>query len=839
MAKARKSAAGCEPNGAGEAPGKANGKIMSPPAGQNSNNLAERFHRLFAGLERAHGLCVLNGAAAPGQKRKGRHETIKGPFTEALADEHLQGTSSRGSIPIRDNRTVRWGAIDIDEYSGLDHVALEAQCRRLGLPLNVATTKSNGAHLFAFCSEDVPAELMQGKLMEWGELLGLCDPEYFPKQTVLVGPNDFGNFVNLPYFGGDQTDRYGIRNGQRQSLEEFVDAAEASALTLSALEAFQPLADPDDFLADGPPCLQTLAAQGFGEGGRNNGLFNLGVYLRKRFDGDWTGKLDEANQRYMDPPLGHREVGQVERSVSRKTYQYKCHDQPIVSVCNRALCLKRQYGVGEHNPDGTIKNQADRLLALLSEAECWHTPDKQAYATITQDGRSLHLPIDSKDFERQLVYRYERKYQRAPGAEGRRDVITVLDARALTVGQRHKVYVRVAEAEDAIWIDLGREDYKVVRIDRDGYAVVDTAPVRFYRPAGQQPSPLPESGGSLEELRPFLNLNGDADWYVLVPLLVAYLRAVGPYPVCDIEGEQGASKSSTARIIRLLIDPAVAGLRSMPRDERDLVIAATKAHLLAFDNLSGLPAWFSDALCRVSTGGGLGTRELYTNKDEVLFDLMRPVLVNGINELPTRADLRDRTVVLELPPIPEERRRDEAEYWSSFEAVYPRLLGALYELVSGVLRELPRVRLKTAPRMADFARICAAVERVMGWPAGTSVDAYASNRRDAVSRSIEHDVVAAAVLKLVESSSWAGTPAELLKILSFNVDQDVAYSREWPQSARMLSNALRRAATDLRSVGVLVTFARGHERRIFVEKVGQKPGPEYPREDEGAGLPRD
>jgi hypothetical protein len=159
----------------------------------------------------------------------------------------------------------------------------------------------------------------------------------------------------------------------------------------------------------------------------------------------------------------------------------------------------------------------------------------------------------------------------------------------------------------------------------------------------------------------------------LIAWLVAALGPRGPYPVLALFAEQGSGKSMTGRILRDLVDPNSAPLRAEPRDGRDLMIAANNSWCLAYDNLSYLPPWLSDALCRLSTGGGFTTRELYTDQDEVIFDSQRPVLLTSIEEVATRSDLLDRCVIIYLPAIPEDRRRPEAEILTAFEAARPRI----------------------------------------------------------------------------------------------------------------------------------------------------------------------
>src|SRR6476620_4725938 len=258
----------------------------------------------------------------------------------------------------------------------------------------------------------------------------------------------------------------------------------------------------------------------------------------------------------------------------------------------------------------------------------------------------------------------------------------------------------------------------------------ENPPVRFRRSAGTQPLPLPLRGGSIDSLAPFLNLASENDFVLVVAWLLGALRAGGPYPVLAIAGEQGSAKTVLSKLLRALIDPSVAPVRTLPRDERELFIAASNGHVLAFDNLSGLPAWLSDTLCRLTSGGAFSTRRLFTDQDEIPFAAARPILLNGIEEVITRSDLADRAILLMLAPIAERQRRPETALWRESELSRPHILGALPDAAAHGVRMLPHVRLKRLPRMADFALWVAACETGCRHE-GAFEATYSNNRRDA------------------------------------------------------------------------------------------------------------
>src|SRR5262249_2448116 len=203
--------------------------------------------------------------------------------------------------------------------------------------------------------------------------------------------------------------------------------------------------------------------------------------------------------------------------------------------------------------------------------------------------------------------------------------------------------------------------------------------------------------------------------------LLAALRAGGPYPLLAISGEQGSAKTVLSKLLKALIDPNAAPARSLSREERELMIAANNGYLLAFDNLSDLPIWLSDALCRLASGGSFAVRQLYTDDEEVLFEAARPILLNGIEEVISRPDLGDRAIFLTLAPIGEAQRRPESELWRELEMARPRILGALLGAVVHGLRATNRGRLDRLPRMAGCA-LWASAWQTSVWAAGTFSD---------------------------------------------------------------------------------------------------------------------
>jgi hypothetical protein len=399
------------------------------------------------------------------------------------------------------------------------------------------------------------------------------------------------------------------------------------------------------------------------------------------------------------------------------------------------------------------------------------------------------------------------------------EALLTLDGIARFDGPERRVHLRVAEQQGAIYLDLGEDTDACVEVTSRGWRVLEKSPVLFRRPRAMRPLPRPEHGGALNELRPFVKMADEDTFLLFVAWLVAALRPDRPVPVLALQSEQGTAKTTTSRVARALVDPNAAPVRSAPRSEDDLAVAAAHSHIVAFDNLSGVPTWLSDALCRLATGGGLSKRTLFTDDQETVLDAIRPIIVNGIDDIADRADLGERCLVLPLRPIPKAERRDEQSFWKSFDRAAPRILGVLLDGVACALRDLPLVRHDELPRMADFACWIAAAEPGLGLPRGTLGRAYERNRARVVEVALDASPVATAVLKLLgEQETWEGEPGKLLGDLTAFVTEDARRTSAWPKSPRALRAAINRAASFLRTVGVSLNLDGrvGHEsRRIW------------------------
>ncbi len=445
---------------------------------------------------------------------------------------------------------------------------------------------------------------------------------------------------------------------------------------------------------------------------------------------------------------------------------------------------------------------ADRLLAIAGEVEVFCALDGTGYADIKVDSHRETWPIASRRLERWLVGQYYRATGGAPSGEALQGAIRVLAARADVEGAERPVHLRVAPVGDRIYLDLVDASWRAVEIDASGWRLVEApAAVRFRRSPGMLALPEPVRGGSIDMLRGLINCAADDDFVLVVSWLLAAMRGSPPYPILVVMGEHGSAKSSFCGTIRSLIDPAVASLRALPVQERDFYVAAHNSYALAFDNLSHIPPAMSDSLCQMASGGGFATRAMYTDLDETIIALGRPLIINGISRVLRRPDLGERSLLLTLAPIMPSAAADRAPRSSP----RSRRAGRRY----------------WAPCSTPVSRACA------GCPASASTRRLASptmpaGRRPARPRSgrparsrrrsgaiappcsarlADEDAVVDAVLRMmIGRETWRGTATELLAALEAEVGEAERRSKTWPGAPSVLGRRLRAVAKTLRGV---------------------------------------
>jgi hypothetical protein len=462
-----------------------------------------------------------------------------------------------------------------------------------------------------------------------------------------------------------------------------------------------------------------------------------------------------------------------------------------------------------------------------AEGKFFCTREAIPYVDLTINGQRQTFRIDSAQYGRWLRSKFYAEKKKAPAQSALRDCVATLEADAHfgAESERHEVYLRVAKDRDCVFLDLGNPAWNVIEITPSGWGIIPNPSVRFRRTPTMTALPMPEAGGSIELLRPLVNLNDDGFGLFVCGLVDALVEG-HPHPIFVITGEEGASKTTLAKIARALIDPNKVRPKGFPATVRDLFVDSENSYGLTYDNVSALSRPMSDALCMISTGSGFSTRKLYTDNEMTLLGGQpRPVWLTGLKNVITRSDLADRAIVLNLEYIAPNRRKTEDEFNLEFGQKQSLILGALLDLVSHALASGPHIRPNILPRMADFARVASACETGF-MEAGSFARAYTLSVQEATHTVIEEQLsgVSLAVLAFMDTRKepWKGTATELLAILTANdrTEQCVTAANTWPKNYRVFGTALAEGTASLRKMGVIVKRSReghGHTRVIELE----------------------
>jgi hypothetical protein len=472
---------------------------------------------------------------------------------------------------------------------------------------------------------------------------------------------------------------------------------------------------------------------------------------------------------------------------------------------------------GERSARPRRSQQRDDLIAAVVNTEgveLWRDPSGATYATVPTRGHVENWSLRAYGFERWLSGLHYQKTGSALTSQALDDIRRTLEIKAYAEGSTYDPAVRVGAQNGKLYLDPCDDEWRAVEIAGNTWRGIERPPVKFLRSASARALPEPQAGDLIDRLRGFINVASDDDFKLIVSWLVAALRPDAPFPILIINGTQGTGKTVLCRLLRRLIDPDVALVSSPAGNERDLVLAAANTWVVAYDNLSVVDGFLSDAMCRVSVGGGFRTRALHTNRDETVFYVQRPVLLNGIPALTDAADLADRSVVINLVSIPPDRRRTEAEFWLEFESVQARIIGALLDGAARALADIDRIQIGRPGRMADFEKWSMAAAPAFGWTGEEFQAAYRKNRTSVVDDTFDADAVAVAIHH--HSAGWEGSPTELLIALDDAVPERTRASRSWPKTPAQLGNRVKRAKPILEHKGFAIDRRHSGTRSITI-----------------------
>ena len=459
---------------------------------------------------------------------------------------------------------------------------------------------------------------------------------------------------------------------------------------------------------------------------------------------------------------------------------------------------------------------------VATHNKLFHDQFGEAYMAVNGKGVEVYR-INSREYTSWLNMHAYNNYHAILKNNQATDIKRALEGLAIC-GKDSEIDLepRLRKIGNDIWYDLGE---KAVHINENGWEVVEEPPIMFRRYGHQKPQVEPKQGGDIQLFRKFTNITDESDWLMFLAFAVATLIPDIPKPVLVINGSQGAGKSTPMRMLKELADPSRLVSAGKITGEKELARLANRHSLLFFDNLSFLEKDNSDVLCRLITGDGFSKRKLYSDDDEVIYNFKRPLMLNGINNFITQADLLDRALILNVERIPEEKRLTELELWNKFEEEKPLILGAMFTVLSNAMKLFPNTPKSGLPRMADFGRWgCAIFSSITNCPFSDFQALLSGNKERQIEESIEADPVAQLAKFIAERFvRCSGTAAnfyhapEYIQTVKTPTEIFCLSDRtNWPKDLSQIGKRLRRAEGMLREAGITVEFeVRDNSRWIY------------------------
>jgi hypothetical protein len=460
-------------------------------------------------------------------------------------------------------------------------------------------------------------------------------------------------------------------------------------------------------------------------------------------------------------------------------------------------------------PTGKI-SAAQQLMNLVEDSGTtfFHSEVKEFYACIPIENHTEIQPIDSRDFELWLNGLFYRETGKPISKDAVKQVTTALSAMALYDSPKPvKLSVRMAEYDGAFWYDLTNAEWQAVRIDKESWEIVDKPPIMFNRYRHQREQAMPKNGGNINKILDYVNIKENKTLF-LCWLTSCFVPSI-PHAANIIHGEKGAAKSTASAMLKLLIDPSALETLTLQSNQRTLAVNLQSHWLLPFDNVSFISEEVSDTLCRAITGGGIQQRKLHTNSEDVIFTFQRCVIINGINNVATRADLLDRSILTELVRIADSDRRELSDIMANFETDKAEILGGIFDTLVKAIGIYPAVRLQNLPRMADFARWGYAIGEALGEGLGqVFLDEYQQNYERQNDEVLNNDPVATLTLEFMkDKTDWHGTHSALHdKFVEIAENCAInAKDKGFPKDAAALGKRLRGIVSNLRHEGIFYT----------------------------------
>jgi len=598
-----------------------------------------------------------------------------------------------------------------------------------------------------------------------------------------------GGYVILPPSAHPSGQRYKWEKGSEPEKMSMVPLPQSLIGLIMAEQSPRPLSISGEISVEIP------------EGKRDDTLYRLACSLRQKglSEDAILAAISQVNQEQCKPPLPDSDVRRIAKGAAK-------HEQGNLS--------------GSTDPNQ--KTQAETLFKLVENtgAIFFHDELETPCVAIQINSHREIWPIDSSRFKKYMNQLFYKATDKGIPDEAWKQFVAVLEGMALYDGEMNPLAVRAVEHDGSFWYDLTDPEWRAVCVNPMEWQIIENPPILFKRYPHQAAQVSPQPKGDIRKILKYINVKEDHT--LLLCWLVSCFVPDIPHPMPILYGEKGAAKSTTCTLLKSLIDPSKLKTMTLQKDSRSLTLNLQKHWLLAFDNVSYMGEETSDALCRAITGDGIQQRKLYTNDEDVIFSFQRCIVINGINNVATRSDLLDRSILIELKRIPKEERREASVIEEEFEADLPAILGGIFEVLSKAMAIHPTVELSELPRMADFARWGYAIGEALGGKGQEFLDQYAANYNKQNFEAIQADPVAILTVELMKIyAKWNGTMGELysrlkLDAYKYNINPQ---NKSFPPDPSRLSRRLNAIKSNLEAVGItLETKQKSDGTHVSLER---------------------
>lgn len=526
-----------------------------------------------------------------------------------------------------------------------------------------------------------------------------------------------------------------------------------------------------------------------------------------------------------------------EEHTDKSAYVIQYNNGNIVAGCHHNSCSENNWSTlrSKYEPTNKVTNenidkydgknedkkgQIDILIDIVEDIETYRTSMDETYVTIQI--RENNVNVKSERFKKWIVSQFYNIESKIPTNDNIAKIILLLESRAMNEVNEVLVERRCATVDNCIYYDLKDDSCNVVKVSRDGWEIIKDPPVIFARTKTMYRQVTPERNGNLDILDKWFRYKDENHLILQKVILVASLIPNIARPIQVLHGEKGSSKTSTMKLVRDIIDPAIVPVVSIPKTIDDLAVYISKNYVPCFDNIDTISNQVSDLLCIAVTGGGHTKRKLYTDDEEQVMFFQRFIVLNGINVVATRPDLLDRCILLELERIPPNERKEEKVLREEFDKDKPIILGAIFETLSKAMSIYDQVELNNLGRMADFTRWGYAIAEVLGIGGDKFLEAYLNNQNNANIEALESHPVGFAMYKFMEDKTvWSGSPTKLLSELEIvaGFEKIDTTNSNWAKTPNVLSRRLNEIKSNLLDVGIEFERSKGKNREIKITRM--------------------